>query len=81
MLEANEDVLVINSYTDDEITQIMLNNMDKSDEETDEEVEVVSNQIKGLMNDECMAKCIELLVVLESREYISEQDIMGFYKI
>ena len=66
MLEANEDVLVLNSYTDDEIAQMALNNMDESDEETDEEVEVVSNQIKGLANDKCIAKCNELLVALES---------------
>ena len=48
------------------VTQMVLNNADGSDEETDEEVEVVSNQIKGLTNDECIAKCNELLVVLES---------------
>ena len=47
---------------------------------SDEEVEVVSNQIKELTN-KCIAKCNELLVVLESQEYISEQDIMGLYKI
>ena len=66
MLEANKDVPVINSYTDDEIAQIVLNNTDESDEETDEEMEVLSNQIKGLMNDKCIAKCKKLLVVLES---------------
>ena len=60
---------------------MVLNNADGSDKETDEEVEVVSTQIKGLTNDECIAKCNELLVVLESREYISEQDIMALYKI
>ena len=46
MLEADKDVLVINSYIDDEFAQMVLNNTDGSDEETDEEVEVVSNQIK-----------------------------------
>ena len=81
MLEAEEDFLVINSYIYDEIAQMVLNNADGSDEETDEEVEIVNNQIKGLTNDECIAKCNELLVALESREYISEQDIMGLYKI
>ena len=50
MLEANEDVPVINSYTDDEIAQMVLNNADGSDEE----VKVVSDQIKGLTNDECI---------------------------
>ena len=81
MLEADKDVPVINSYTYDEIGQMVLNNVDGSDEETDEEVEVVSNHIKGLMNDECIAKCNELLVALENQGYISEQDIMGLYKI
>ena len=68
MLEADEDIPVINSYTDNEIAQMMLNNADESDEETDEEVEVVSNQIKGLTNDEWIAKCNKLFVALESRE-------------
>ncbi len=54
MLEADEDDPVINNYKGDEIAQMVLNNVDGSDEETDEEVEVVSNQIKGLTNDECM---------------------------
>ena len=66
MLEVDKDVLVINSYTDDEIAQMMLNKVDGSDEETDVEVEVASNQIKELTNDECIAKCNKLLVVLES---------------
>ena len=57
--------MLINSYTDD-IAQVVLNNADGSDEETDEKVEVVSNQMKGLMNDKCIAKCNELLVALES---------------
>ena len=34
---------------------MVLNNADGPDEETDEEVEVVTNQIKGLMNDDCIA--------------------------
>ena len=80
MLQANKNVPVINSYTDDEIAQMVLNNADGSDE-TDEEVEVVTNQIKGLTNDKGITKCNELLVALESQEYISEQDIMGLYKI
>ena len=54
MLEADEDDPVINNYKGDEIAQMVLNNADGSDEETDEEVEVVSHQIKGLTNDECM---------------------------
>ena len=72
---------MINSYIDDEIAQRVLNNADGSNEETNEEVEVVSNQIKELRNDKNIAKCNELSVALESREYISEQDIMGLYKI
>ena len=81
MLETNEDVPVINSYRDDDIAQTVLNNTDGSDEETDEKVEIVSNKIKGITNDKCIAKCNELLVALKSREYVSKQDIMGLYKI
>ena len=51
ILEANKDVPVIYSYTDDEIAQMVLNNVDRSDEETYEEVKLVSNQIKELTND------------------------------
>ena len=43
MLEADEDVPVINSYTD-EIAQMVLNNADGSDEKTDEEVKAICNQ-------------------------------------
>ena len=52
MLEADKDLPVINSYTDNEIAQMVLNNADGSDEKTDEKVEIVSNQIKGLPIDE-----------------------------
>ena len=44
-------------------------------------MEVLSNQIEGLTNDRCIAKCNELFAALESQEYISEQDIMDLYKI
>ena len=70
MIEANKHVPVINSYTDNEIAQMVSNNADGSDEKTDEKVEVVSNRIKRLTNDVWTAKCNELLIALESRVYI-----------
>ena len=78
MLNTDKDAPVVDSLSDGEIAEMVLNT-DKHEDSSDDDD--IVNTGEKVPIDDIVKMCHQLIAALEQRAFISEQEIMAIYSV